>query len=117
MSELLKIQEADLAAAKAGSWYFIAGCGGDLQEWVEGYTKELQEAEIGTPKQWFQTTGAAVNTFKGMSYGDRDAFDPTLTCLLFPLDGLDVGRLAMFKLRWQDRWFDDVLANMKPGVK
>lgn len=112
------ITQADLAAAQGGSFYTICGAGGDLTEWVEGYEKMLAEQEIGKPTEWFQTTGAAVNTFRrttarGEEVHPRDAFQDDLTILLFPLDGLDVGRLAMFRLRMEDRWFDDVLANMR----
>lgn len=112
-----QIEKADLVDAQDGSWYFIAGCGGSLDEWIEGYEKALAEQEIGKPVAWYWTTGAEVNELKGMHYGDRDAFPADLTCLLFPLDGLSVGKLAMFRIAWQDRWFDDVLANMKPGRK
>lgn len=112
-----QIEKANLAKAQAGSWYFIAGCGGSLDEWIEGYEKALAEKGIGKPVAWYWTTGAEINELKGMIYGARDAFPADLTCLLFPLDGLNVGKLAIFRIEWQDRWFDDVLANMKPGRK
>lgn len=110
---------ASLALADDGSWYTILGAGGDLQEWVAGYEKELVEAGCGTPTQWFQTTGAAINHYAATRRGPlrpEDEFQPDLTVLLFPLDGLDVGRLAIFKIRWQDRWFDDIVDNMRPLV-
>ena len=31
--------------------------------------------------------------------------------MAFPLDGLDVNKLAMFKLQMRDRWFDDIVDN------
>ena len=34
-----------------------------------------------------------------------------LVFLAFSLDGLDVGKLAMFKLRFGARWFDDIVEN------
>ena len=34
-----------------------------------------------------------------------------ITFLAFPLDGLDIGKLAMFKLKMGDRWFDDIIDN------
>ena len=34
-----------------------------------------------------------------------------LHCLAFSLNGLDIGKLAMFKLDWGDRWFDDIVDN------
>ena len=53
----------DLSRAVEGSFYTICGAGGDLDEWIEGMTKMLIEAEIGAPKAWYKTTGAAVNAF------------------------------------------------------
>ena len=38
---------------------------------------------------------------------------PGLTFLLFPLTDLNTGKLAMFKMRMQDRWFDDIINNMR----
>lgn len=106
----------DLASAEGGSYYFIGGAGGDLDEWVTGYEELLVKEEIGKPVRWHQTNGAAINHHAehgGYDVADRDHFPSDLVCLLFPLDGLDVGRLAMFKLRMEDRWFDDVIMNMR----
>jgi hypothetical protein len=112
----VSIEQADLTAAYEGSWYFIAGTGEPLAEWVEGYEKLLAEAEIGKPTGWFQTTGALINDYaypEGWVSTNPRCFQPGLACLLFPLDGLHVGRLAMFKIRLEDRWFDDVIDNMR----
>lgn len=100
----------ELQVAYDGSYYLISGAGGNLKEWVDGYEDMLNEAGIGKPVKWFQTTGAAINLYAG---GNFDPFPLDLTCLLFPLDGLDVGRLAIFRLQMQDRWFDDVIDNMR----
>lgn len=110
-------EAAELDRAYYGSYYTIAGAGGDLDEWVEGITAMLEERGIGTPREFFTTTGAAVNLFAG---GDElvdadDQFPLDLTFLMFSLDGLDCGRLAIFKLLAGDRWFDDVIDNMRRG--
>lgn len=105
------LAEANLSEAYSGSYYFIAGAGGDLNEWVEGYEKLLDESGIGKPTKWLRTTGAKVNEFAGPT---EDPFQNGLICLLFPLDGLKVGKLAIFKIRMEDRWFDDVINNMRP---
>ena len=42
-----------------------------------------------------------------------DKFKPGLPFLLFPLTDLNTGRLAMFKMMMQDRWFDDIINNMR----
>lgn len=107
---------ADLKKAYKGSYYFIGGCGDPLDEWVTGYNDLLAKEEIGEPKAWFKTTGAAVNDFafpEGWISTNKDCFKPDLTVLMFPLDGLHGGKLPLFKLRMQDRWFDDVIDNMR----
>jgi len=110
MSKEIKELE-DLTQARAESWYTIIGCGGDLYEWVEGYEKAMSAAEIGTPVQWYRTTGHAVNE---LTQGEGfDRFPADLTMLLFPLDGLNAGSLALFKLAMGDRWFDDICDNIE----
>ena len=108
--------EVDLKKAHSGSYYTIIGAGGDLQEWVDGYEKILAEKEIGKPSKWFQTTGGAINLFatekRGGELAKGDKFKNDLVCLMFPLDGLNSGKLAMLKLQMQDRWFDDIIDNM-----
>lgn len=103
-----------LDVADEGSYYTISGAGGDLQEWMDGYEELLTEADIGKPTKWCQTTGAAVNAYASRrgKVAERDQFQSDLVFLLFPLDGLAVGALAIFKLKMMDRWFDDIVANM-----
>lgn len=115
MSTALTISgQRQLEMAYVGSFYFIAGCGGDIQEWIDGYEKLLEEEDIGKPIRWYQTTGATINRYAGdIPCPDRDYFQEDLTCLLFPLNDLNVGKLAMFKLRMEDRWFNDVINNMR----
>ena len=40
-----------------------------------------------------------------------NAYPRDIHFLAFPMDGLNVGKLSMFKLRMDDRWFDDIVAN------
>ena len=105
----INIAKANLREAYNGSYYTILGAGGDLQEWVDGYNQMLAEEGIGKPQAWFKATGAAVNKEFGLT--GNEAFKARLTILFFPLDDLDIGRLAIFKLRMSDRWFDDVIDN------
>ena len=98
--------------AYQGSHYTICGAGGDLDEWVDGYNKLLAEEGIGTPVCWAQTTGENINNYAATRGTVTDPFQDDLTVLTFPLDGLHVGKLAMFKLTMGDRWFDDVIDNM-----
>lgn len=107
------IKKADLTQAYDGSYYTIAGCGGPLIEWVDGINRILAEEGIGKPVAWYKTKGRDVNAFAGET---TDPFQDGITLLMFPLDGLDVGRLAILKLRMGDRWFDDVIDNMRERI-
>jgi len=94
---------------KAGSFYTIIGAGGDLSEWVNGYNDLLKEQGIGTPKQWYTFNGSHINSAYDLE--GTVAYKSDLPFLAFPLDGLDVGKLAIFRLRMEDKWFDDIVAN------
>lgn len=103
------MKEVNLKEAYNHSYYTILGAGGDLQEWVDGYEKLLADAEVGKPTAWYTCKGKDINEEFGL-IGDN-AFQDGLTCLFFPLDGLHIGKLAMFKLMHGDRWFDDIIDN------
>ena len=92
-----------------GSCYTITGAGGDLNDWVTGYTELLQKDNIGTPVQWFTFTGKQMNDNYGLT--GKNKYPNNLQFLSFPLTGLKVGKLAMFKIKMQDRWFDDIVDN------
>ena len=98
-----------LDKAYNGSYYTITGAGGDLEEWKNGYQELLNKEGIGTIKEWITFTGSDMNTKYNLT-GDN-AYPNDLTFLAFPLDGLDIGKLAIFKIRMQDRWFDDIVDN------
>lgn len=110
MTEISELK--DLTPAQDGSWYTIPGAGGNLEEWVTGYEEALKEAGIGTPVAWYRTTGKMVNQFAKPTQSFRK-FPGKTTFLLFPLNGLDIGRLAIFKLEWRDSWFNDVVESCK----
>ena len=61
----------------------IQGCGGDLQEWVDGINEMLTEADILKNGSRFEKCYAFENE--------------NLTCMLFPFEDvqLDIGKLAM----------------------
>lgn len=98
-----------LDKAYNGSYYTIIGAGGDLQEWKDGYQELLNKENIGTIKEWITFTGSDMNTKYNLT-GDN-AYPNDLTFLAFPLDGLEIGKLAIFKIRMRDRWFDDIVDN------
>lgn len=111
--QILKVnadnREAIFNAAYNGSYYTILGCAGDLDEWTAGYKELLETRGIGTPKEFITFKGADMNEFYGLT-GDN-AYNDELTCLMFPLNALDVAKLAIFKLQAGDRWFDDIVDN------
>ena len=94
-----------------GSYYTIIGCGGDLEEWKDGYNKMLNGRRIGTPTEWIHFTGKEMN--KEYNLKGDNAYPDDLNFLAFSLEGLDIGKLAIFKLRAGDRWFDDIADNNK----
>lgn len=107
----------DLDQAYKGSYLTILGAGGDLREWVDGLSTILDKEGIGVPSAWYRTNGAAVNLFAQDamvgSLAPDDTFPSDLTILMFPLDGLEVGRLALWRLVHDARWFDDLIDNMR----
>ncbi len=81
----------------------IQGCGGDLQEWVNGINEMLTEAEI------LQNGSKFTDCFSFQHDG--------LTCILFPFKDmqLDVGKLAMWRLQTHEMfsgtWLSDYVDN------
>lgn len=41
----------------------------------------------------------------------NNAYTNRFTFLMFPLDGLDISKLAIFRLQARDKWFDDIVDN------
>ncbi|MCH5233735.1 MAG: hypothetical protein J1E16_00435 [Muribaculaceae bacterium] len=115
-SEVIKISDTNreeiFNEAYNGSYYTITGCGGNLEEWVNGYIKELEKLEIGKPIQFMTFKGSDMNVYYNL-HGNK-AYQDDLTFLMFPLDNLHMGKLVVFKLRMGDRWFDDIIDNNKP---
>lgn len=77
------------------------GCGGPIEDWYEGITKMLIENEIAD---------------KNYKMKEMYVFDNNdLTCLLTPLDKLNIGKLAMMRLMWRETfgtmWLSDYIAN------
>lgn len=85
----------------------IQGCGGDLQEWVDGINGMLTESGILQNENRFER----AYTFN----------NENITCLLFPFDDvqLDVGKLAMWRLQTHEMfggtWLTDYVENRLNG--
>lgn len=92
-----------------GSWFTVEGAGGDLNEWKTGLQDMLNEEDIGTIQDWATFSGREMNEFGHLT--GNNAYPNNLTFLAFSLDGLDIGKLAMFKIRFGARWFDDIVDN------
>lgn len=85
----------------------IQGCGGDLQEWVDGINEILTEADILKNGSRFEKCYAFKNE--------------NLTCMLFPFEDvqLDIGKLAMWRLQTYEQfggtWLSDYVPNRLGG--
>lgn len=85
----------------------IQGCGGPLQEWVDGINDMLTESDI---------------LKNGSRFQDVYSFEhENVTCLLFPFGGVDlhVGKLAMWRLQTHGElngtWLSDYVPNRLGG--
>lgn len=81
----------------------LQGCGGDLQEWLDGINEMFTENGILKDGTKFQN----ISSFE---------YDG-LTCLLYPFEGvsLDIGKLAMWRLQthatFGGTWLSDFVPN------
>ena len=96
--------------AYKGSYYTIIGVA-DENEYKEGYQKIFDEQKIGKIKEWYSFTGKEFNDYYEPVGTGR--FRDGVHFLAFPLDGLNVNKLAILKLQLGDRWFDDIVDNLK----
>ena len=90
-----------LKLAKQTEYLVWQGCGGPLETWYNGITNMLIE------------NGIANKNYKmtEMYVFDNDG----ITCLLTPLDKLDLGKLSLMKIKWRPvfgtMWLSDYIAN------
>ena len=99
----------DLRRMENAEGLIIQGCGGDLQEWVDGINGMLTEEGI---------------LRDGSKFTDCSSFEHDgLTCLLFPFKdvSVDVGRLAIWRLKTHDTfggtWLSDYVPNRLGGFE
>ena len=97
----------DLRRMKNSDGLIIQGCGGDLQEWLDGVNELLARDDI---------------LRNGSKFTDCSTFEHNgLTCLLFPFKEVDVdlGRLALWRLKTHDffggTWLSDYVPNYLGG--
>lgn len=98
-----KISLEELRQLREKGGLVLQGCGGELQEWVDGINGILTEKGILKDGAVFREVYAFENE--------------GLTCLLFDMDGvsLDAGRLAVWRLDTHETfggmWLEDYLDN------
>jgi len=90
-----------LKLAKQTEYLVWQGCGGPIEDWYDGITKMLIENGI---------------TDKNYKMKEMYVFDNNgLTCLLTPLDKLNIGKLAAYRIAWRDTfgtmWLSDYIDN------
>lgn len=105
--EIKNISLHDLRKMNGSEGLVLQGCGGDLQEWVDGINDMLTESAILRNGSRFEK----AYTFK----------NDGLTCLLFPFDDvqLDIGGLAIWRLETRENfgstWLSDYVPNNLSG--
>lgn len=101
------ITTEDLRRMDGKEGLILQGCGGDLQEWLDGINEMFTEA------------GLLKN---GTKFEDISVFEHEgLTCLLYPFEGveLEMGKLAVWRLQTHDTfggtWLSDYVPNRLGG--
>ena len=97
--EIKSISLHDLRKMNDSEGLVLQGCGGDLQEWVDGINDMLTESGILQNGSKFE---------KAFSFKNGN-----LTCLLFPFEDvqLDVARLAIWRLRTREDFGSTLLSD------
>ena len=101
------IQDVSFGDMYRGKFYTITGAGGEVNDWIEGYTKELISSKIGRPKYWVRFTGKDLNTAYDLE--PRKKYQDEMVFLAFPLDGLNIEDLTKYKFQAGDRFFNDII--------
>ena len=101
--------KSELLSLTDNSAFTIEGAGGDLNEWCIGLNEMLAKENIGQVKTFYTFTGKLMNSVYNLT--GSNAYQNDLTFLCFMLDGLDIGKLAMFKMKFGARWLDDIVDN------
>lgn len=102
------IKAVDLRRMQDSEGLIIQGCGGPLDEWVDGVNEMLTESGI---------------LLEGTKFEDASTFEhDKVTCLLFPFEDsvkLDMGKLTMWRLQTHENfggtWLSDYVPNRLGG--
>ena len=107
MAEIKTITADDLRQMEDLEGLILQGCGGDIQEWVDGINGLFTEAGI-------LKNGAKFQDIFAFEYNDSP-------CLLYPFEGVDleIGKLAMWRLQTHETfggtWLSDFVPNRLGG--
>ena len=103
------ITTEDLRRMNGTEGLILQGCGGDLQEWVDGLNEMLTEEKILLDGSRFQSEDVLSFEHDGL----------TNLLFLFRQAKLDIGRLAMWRLRTHahlgGKWLSDYVPNRLGG--
>lgn len=105
-----KITTEDLRRMEGQDGLILQGCGGDLQEWLDGANDAFAKAGI---------------LLDGTKFEHIFAFEHEgISCLLFPFEEkvkLDIGRLAVWRIQTHDilagKWLSDYVPNYLGGFE
>ena len=104
---ITEITTEDLRRMEGRDGLVLQGCGGDLQEWVDGINEMFTEEGI---------------LKDGSKFEDVFVFrHEDLACLLYPFEGveLEIGKLAIWRLRTHENfggtWLSDFVPNYLGG--
>ena len=103
------ISLSDLRQMNGKEGLILQGCGGEIQEWVDGINNMLTENGILLADTKFEN----VSVFKSDG----------VTCILYPFEDvhLDIGKLAMWRLQthtsFAGTWLSDYVDNKLGGFE
>lgn len=105
-----KIHADDLRKMQSREGLILQGCGGSLDDWVDGINKMLTES------------GMLLDSSKFKTENCRTFVNDGCTCLLFPFSEdikLDMGKLAMWRIATHEAfggtWLSDYVPNRLGG--
>ena len=75
-------REEIFTEAYSRSYYTIAGCGGNIEEWIQEYTRLLEETGIGTPVCFITFKGLDMNMYYNLSGNKHIKMTLLLLCFL-----------------------------------
>ncbi len=107
--EIKNITTNDLRRMNGKEGLILQGCGGEVQEWVDGINNMLTESGILLDDTKFESVSVFQND--------------GVTCILYPFENvhLDVGKLAMWGLQsytaFAGTWLSDYVDNKLGGFE